>query len=1622
MSNDSLRSQELSPKRRILLQLLMAEKQKAKDASSRPIPRQRESEQVPLSFVQHGLWFLYQFQPDKPVYNIPVAVRLIGSLNPTILKRSLDGIVQRHETLRTSFTISAGQPVQIIHPHRPARMAVVDLQSLPPHEREAAAQRLVAAVARQPFDLVCDPLLRVTLFCLAADAHLLLMTVHHIIADGWSMNILISELAAFYSAFNTGQPPSLPALSIQYADYAIWQRQYLQGPLLAQLLDYWKHQLADAPPTLELLTERQRPAVQTFAGARQLIVFSSALTDALELLSRREGVTLFMLLLAALNALFTRYTGQNDIVIGSPTANRKRTELQGLIGCFVNMLALRIDMTRTPAPRFRDLLAQTRTVAIGAYDHQELPFERLVEELQPERDLSRSPLFQVTLSFQNMPESVETFTDLGLSYLELDNGTVPCDLAFMFWKETDGLAGTLDYSTDLFDVVTIARMIGHFRTLLEGIVANPARHLADLPVLTAAERQQMLVDWNDPQAARPIPACWHRLFEQQVWRTPDAVAVGSADGQLTYRMLDQRASTLMRHLKARGIMAEQIVALLAERSSLLLIGIIAVLKAGAAYLPLDPRHPPARLQQILEQSSSALVLTTGSFVPVLAPIVEQSLPSQRPQVLCIEELICDAPAEATASVDGSARALACVIYTSGSTGAPKGAMIEQHGMLNHLSAKINDLGLSAADRIAQNASQCFVISVWQFLAPLLVGGHVAIVADDDATDPTRLLAQVEREQLSILEIVPSLLQAMLEELAHRAPMRPHLSALRWLIPTGEALPMLLSRQWLDSYPRIQLLNAYGQTESSDDVTHYRIDGVSTTLATQPIGRPIAGIQIYILDRALAPVAIGRVGVLFVGGIGVGRGYLNDPWRTAEVFRPDPFTAKPGSRLYQTGDLVRYRRDGVVEYLGRRDHQIKLRGVRIELDEIAALLAQHADVRDAVVRASGDQPGDRRLVAYVVTTKDERRKTSEESDSSIVHRPSSIVQELRDYLQQRLPRVMVPSAFVLLDALPLTPNGKLDRRALSALSDQSRLAVNDAFVAPRTPIEEVLAGIWADVLQLDGLGIHDNFFDLGGHSLLATQIMFKLGECFQVELPIRCLFEAPTVAGLAEQIERNQRVLPELLPPPLLPVARDGALPLSFAQQRHWLLDQMQPGNPIYNMSTSIRLVGVVDLKVLAWSLNTILQRHEVARTTFAMVNGRVVQVIAPSLRIGLPLLDLCALPATLRGKATYQHAKMEAQRSFDLRRGPLIRVMVLRLSTDEHVLLLTMHHISSDAWSMGVLRAELTALYTAALTGQTPALPELPIQYADYAVWQRRWLTDAVLALHLNYWKAQLADLPAEIALPTDRPRPAVQTFRGMQQPFTLPPELVGALRMLSRQTGATLFMVLLAAFLLLLQRFSGQDDLVIGSPTTGRTRSELEGLLGCFINTLVLRVNLSGIFTFRALLELVRSVCLGAYTHQELPFEKLVEALQPNRDLSRQPLFQVVLNFMQAPEEAIALPGLTLHLIEAEKELSKYDLTLYIWEDGPGLSGTFTYSTDLFDATTIARLRVAFEVLLQSIVAQPEARLNKLEIRTEAEKNIQLLNDEDRQQASIKRLKNIRRKAFRLPNVDDVDFNDERE
>ncbi|MGC3199824.1 pyoverdine non-ribosomal peptide synthetase PvdD [Pseudomonas aeruginosa] len=1527
----------LSPQERKALAVLLKQ-QGVNLFEIAPVFKRQDGEPLRLSYAQERQWFLWQLEPESAAYHIPSVLRLRGRLDLDALQRSFDSLVARHETLRTRFRLDGDEARQEIA----ASMALpLDIVALGPLEEGALARQVETTIAR-PFDLERGPLLRVSLLRLAEDDHVLVLVQHHIVSDGWSMQVMVEELVQLYAAYSRGLEVALPALPIQYADYALWQRSWMEAGEKERQLAYWTGLLGGEQPVLELPFDRPRPVRQSHRGAQFILELDIDLSQALRRVAQQEGATAFALLLASFQALLYRYSGQADIRVGVPIANRNRVEIERLIGFFVNTQVLKADLDGRMG--FDELLAQARQRALEAQAHQDLPFEQLVEALQPERSLSHNPLFQVLFNYQSEARGngqAFRFDELQMESVQFDSRTAQFDLTLDLTDEEQRFCAVFDYATDLFDASTVERLAGHWRNLLRGIVANPRQRLGELPLLDAPERRQTLSEWNPAQREYAVQGTLQQRFEEQARQRPQAVALILDEQRLSYGELNARANRLAHCLIARGVGADVPVGLALERSLDMLVGLLAILKAGGAYLPLDPAAPEERLAHILDDSGVRLLLTQGHLL--------ERLPRQAGvEVLAIDGLVLDGYAESDPLPTLSADNLAYVIYTSGSTGKPKGTLLTHRNALRLFSATEAWFGFDERDVWTLFHSYAFDFSVWEIFGALLYGGRLVIVPQWVSRSPEDFYRLLCREGVTVLNQTPSAFKQLMA-VACSADMATQQPALRYVIFGGEALDLQSLRPWFQRFGdrQPQLVNMYGITETTVHVTYRPVSEADLEGGlVSPIGGTIPDLSWYILDRDLNPVPRGAVGELYIGRAGLARGYLRRAGLSATRFVPNPFPGGAGERLYRTGDLARFQADGNIEYIGRIDHQVKVRGFRIELGEIEAALAGLAGVRDAVVLAH-DGVGGTQLAGYVVADSAEDAERLRES--------------LRESLKRQLPDYMVPAHLMLLERMPLTVNGKLDRQALpqpdASLSQQ-------AYRAPGSELEQRIAAIWAEILGVERVGLDDNFFELGGHSLLATRVISRVRQEQQLDASLKALFERPVLEAFAQGLERTTDAVSTI------PLAdRQQPLALSFAQERQWFLWQLEPESAAYHIPSALRLRGRLDVDALQRSFDSLVARHETLRTRFRLEGGRSYQQVQPAVSVSIEREQFGE-------EGLIERIQAIVVQPFDLERGPLLRVNLLQLAEDDHVLVLVQHHIVSDGWSMQVMVEELVQLYAGYSQGLDVVLPALPIQYADYALWQRSWMEAGEKERQLAYWTGLLGGEQPVLELPFDRPRPARQSHRGAQLGFELSRELVEAVRALAQREGASSFMLLLASFQALLYRYSGQADIRVGVPIANRNRVETERLIGFFVNTQVLKADLDGRMGFDELLAQARQRALEAQAHQDLPFEQLVEALQPERNASHNPLFQVLFNHqseIRSVTPEVQLEDLRLEGLAWDGQTAQFDLTLDIQEDENGIWASFDYATDLFDASTVERLAGHWRNLLRGIVANPRQRLGEL-------------------------------------------------
>jgi amino acid adenylation domain-containing protein len=1534
----------------------------------------------PLTMLQMGMLFHSEQNSETATYHNVSSIHLQAPFNLEHFQTAARQLAARHPVLRTSFNlIDFNEPLQLVHKVVNLPLQIEDIRHLPSAKQEELLTAWLETEKKQNFDWTQAPLLRFHVHRRSEETFQFSLTEHHAILDGWSVASMLTELFRLYiSHFGKEIYPVQPLPTSKFRDFVALERKAIGSE---EHRDYWVQKLSNStiskiprwPNSNQVATNRQVNV--------QEVTLTPEVSGGLRQLAQSASVTVKSVLLAAHLRVMSLLNGQSDIMTGLVSNGRPEDpDGERVLGLFLNTVPFCLKL---PGGTWTDLVRDTFKA-----EQEILPFRRYpMAELQ--RVLGKQPLFETAFNFVHFHVyqgvlNLEDIQVLDVKAFQKTNFTLIAN--FSQDPSSSQVRLHLEYEPTALCKDQIKAISGYYVRTLTAMASEPSGRYEDHSLLSMSEQQKLLVEWNNTSIEYPHSRCIHQLFEAQVEQTPEAVAVVYEDKQLTYRELNARANQLAHHLRSLGVEPEVLVGICVERSLEMVVGLLAILKAGGAYMPLDPAYPHERLAFILQDAQVSVLLTQQQLVKVL----------QEHQI----RLVClDANWESVAHESGEnpirnskADNLAYAIYTSGSTGQPKGVLINHANVVRLFRATQSQFHFNEQDVWTLFHSYAFDFSVWEFWGALLYGGQLVVVPYWISRSPEAFYDLLCAQQVSVLNQTPSAFRQLIwaEESVEAAKKL----SLRLVIFGGEALEIQSLKPWFERHgdQSPQLVNMYGITETTVHVTYRHLTIADLEVASGSIiGRPIPDLQVYILDRHQQPLPIGVPGEMYVGGAGLARGYLNQPELTAKKFTANPYSNKSNARLYRSGDLARYLPNGELEYLGRIDHQVKIRGFRIELGEIEAALSQHPGVRETVVVVQEKAASDKCLVAYVALHPEQ----------------TATITELRRFLEGKLPNYMIPSAFVMLETLPLTPNGKVDRRSLPA-PDLTQLQPHATFIAPSTPTEEMLAGIWAEILGVEKVGTHDNFFELGGHSLLATRVISQLRKVFQVELPLSRLFEAPTVSTLAEYIETAIKKGQGLDAPPIKPVPRDGELPMSFAQQRLWFLHQSAPDSAAYSSSTAVHLQGALNVAALEQSINEIVRRHEALRTSFAVLNGQPIQVIAPTLSLSLSVVDLRELQLLEREQKVQRLANQEAQQPFDLMQGPLMRVTLLRLGNEEHILLLTMHHIISDGWSAGVFIREIAALYDAFCKGQPSPLPELLIQYADFAVWQRQWLQGKTLETQLAYWKQQLGPTPPILNLPTDRPHSSVQTDQGAKQFFALSQTLTEGLKTLSQQEGATLFMTLLTAFKVLLYHYTSQEDIVVGSPVANRNRSEIEGLIGFFVNTLVMRTDLSSNPSFRETLGRVREVALGAYTHQDLPFEKLVTELQPERNLGHNPLFQVWFVLQNAPMPALELPGLTLNFSAVETGAVRHDLKLDLTEIPEGVKGFFEYKTDLFESSTITQMAELFQTTLATIVELPDIKLSELvELLNNAEKELQTLKNQEFKQGRNQKLKNIRRKSI---------------
>ncbi|WP_342551889.1 non-ribosomal peptide synthase/polyketide synthase [Paenibacillus sp. FSL R7-0652] len=1472
-----------------------------------------ERKYYPVSASQKRQYVLHQLGGAQTVYNMPVSLVLKGACDLAQLERIFRTLVGRHESLRTSFGMVDGEIVQYVHPEVDFAMAY--------EEAEESAADTVAAEFVRPFDLEQAPLFRAKLVKLGEEHHLLLLDMPHIVSDGVSMGILADEFARLYAG------EALSELRVQYKDYAVWQHARTASEEMNRQQAYWTETLSGELPVLALSTDRARPAVQSYEGSRMSFQVSEEITEGLKKLALETGSTLYMVLLAAYNTLLHRYTGQEDIVVGTPIAGRSHADLEPVVGMFVNTLAMRNQPRGEKS--FTEFLAEVKETTLGAYGNQDYPFDRLVEEVAPRRDMSRNPLFDTMFVLQNMEQRTIELEDLEIQVNPGQGHVSKMDITVTAWETKGSLQCEIEYATQLYDRETIERMSGHWQQLLRSLIEAPHLQLSEVEVVTESEKAQ-IAGFNATEAAYPKEKMIHQLFEEQVERTPENIAVVYEGEELTYRELNERANQLARNLRARGVGPESIVGLMVERSLEMIVGIMGVLKAGGAYLPLDPTYPQERITYMLEDSGTALILTQRHVADRVA--------FQGAMLYLEDQEIYSGPGDNLAGVS-SPQNLAYVIYTSGTTGRPKGVLIENRSVVNRLNWMQKEFPLLTTDILLQKTPFSFDVSVWELFWGTLVGAKTVYLPSGMEKSPEATADAIATWNITVVHFVPSVFRTFMQSIEHKNVADTF--QVRMFFVSGEVLsPHLVSQfNTLLQTGSSSLINLYGPTEATVDVSFFECS--KEVKSTVPIGQPIDNHKLYILDSMQNLRPLGVTGELYISGDGLARGYLNQPELTAERFVPNPF--EPGERMYRTGDLARWLPDGNVEYLGRIDDQVKIRGYRIELGEIETQLAKHEHVIEAAVVAREDLQGQSYLCGYVVANGD------------------LTVASLRQYLGQGLPDYMIPAHFVQLDQLPLTPNGKLDRKALP--EPNGTMESGRVYVAPRNETEEQLAALWKSVLGVEKIGVQDSFFELGGHSLNAMIVVSRVNREFAVDIPLREMFQYPTIEELAVRIEQAEQGAYALIEP----VVERKYYPVSASQKRQYVLHQLGGAQTVYNMPVSLVLKGACDLAQLERIFRTLVGRHESLRTSFGMVDGEIVQYVHPEVDFAMAYEEA--------EESAADTVAAEFVRPFDLEQAPLFRAKLVKLGEEHHLLLLDMPHIVSDGVSMGILADEFARLYAG------EALSELRVQYKDYAVWQHARTASEEMNRQQAYWTETLSGELPVLALSTDRARPAVQSYEGSRMSFQVSEEITEGLKKLALETGSTLYMVLLAAYNTLLHRYTGQEDIVVGTPIAGRSHADLEPVVGMFVNTLAMRNQPRGEKSFTEFLAEVKETTLGAYGNQDYPFDRLVEEVAPRRDMSRNPLFDTMFVLQNMEQRTIELEDLEIQVNPGQGHVSKMDITVTAWETKGSLQCEIEYATQLYDRETIERMSGHWQQLLRSLIEAPHLQLSEVEVVTESEK-----------------------------------------
>ncbi|QFG00391.1 amino acid adenylation domain-containing protein [Psychrobacillus glaciei] len=1526
--------EELSQEQKKLLELHLLRKEE-NDLSE--LIKRNERDKYPLSFSQQRLWLIDQLLDNKSVYNVPVLWELEGDLNRDLLNQSINDVVSRHESLRTSFSQIGDRVEQKIESSLNIYIPEYDFCDLPEDIKDIKVQDLMEEELKKSFDLKKAPLIRGIIIKKECAKYLLLLNLHHAITDGKSMTILMKEIASYYNSYRSNEEINETNLPIQYGDFSLWQKDWLENGQLNKQLTYWKEKLKGELPVIQLPTDYKRSSIPTYNGATLPFSLSKEMVDGIKKISMNEGVTPYMFLLSIYKILLYRYTNIEDIIVGTPISNRNQKETEHLIGLFINTLVLRTGIRGDL--KFLDLLKMIRKTTLEAFENQDIPFEKLVEEISPEQR-GASPFFQVAFTYQSHSASLLNIEGLKVKRLPLNSKISKFELTLAIAETTDGINAVFEYNTDLFALETINRMKNHFLMILNEIIKNPEKEISSLNMLTNLEVNEILVDWNSTKVELTSESSIHKYIEKNAQNTPELLAIVTDTNSITYKELNDKSNQLARYLVKLGIKENDPVLVYLDRDIDMIISFLAILKAGGAYIPTDSIFPPERINKIALDASVKVVISQKKNLNFLFREHVKNIFMDSIDDVIAEESTLDI------QIDYNLNSLAYIIFTSGSTGEPKGVKVPHLGLKNLVQWTIETFNIRKGERSSQYFRSAFDGSVWEIWTHLTAGSTIYFCNEDIRLNPIEIKEWLVKNKINFAIFPPTIVK--------------ELTSLRWsgekdlrYIFTGSDR---VYESDMNDIP-FKIINAYGPTEASVISTYSLIE------ANKPphIGKPIYNTQIFILDPSMNPVPIGVPGEIYISGHGLAQGYLNRKDTTKETFINHTFKLlNRNFRLYKTGDIAKYLPDGNIEFIGRKDNQVKIRGYRIELGEIETILSDYQNIKESLVLVK-EENFSKQLVAFCVLS----------------HKPLAVdEQTILSYLKTYLPDYMIPTSITLVDSWPLTANGKIDRKCLLQMLENKE--ITKQYTKPKTSVEKNLYKIWSQILGKENFGINDDFFQIGGHSLLLAKVKMEIYSKYKIEVPLKKLFEFTTIVELAKEISNSDSS--KKLGTIKKSSIKKTMLPASFAQKRLWFLDNLIDEKSLYNTPLILNLSGNLDPVALSNSIEQVINRHESLRTTFVEHNTDVLQVISSETSFDLTVHDLSILEEVALAQNYLELLETEIHHSFDLEKGPLIRACLIRKTSQDHVLLVNMHHAITDGWSMDIFVRELNAFYEKHTAGKSLDLPELPIQYGDYATWQKDWLKEKVLANQLAYWKEQLrGELPV-LQLPMDRQRPAKQTFNGNKQSIVISTELVQALKALNQKAGTTSFMTLLAAFKVLLHRYSGQNDLLVGTPISNRNKQEIENLIGFFVNTLVIRTEINKDFSFMELLKQVRETALEAYTHQDVPFERVVEEIQPARSLSHSPLFQTMFSYHNTSGAETKIGDLEVQYLQVQSKITKEELIVGISESNKRLTVSFEYNTDLFNEETIDRMLTSFHLILQDVVEKPEALIGDLEILSKEE------------------------------------------